>query len=166
MKRSLMVPGSLSSALHTTYFGDPAAPRTISHFIPVGKPAPPRPRRSLALSVLNSSLTSRRGTNARTASYRRPPAYGSTRRGTGAGAGSWCVTGAPPAIDVMRSFSFSGGPACQDHGVEDGGGSPDAAPEAGDVPDLCAGQRWPPLLRPAHTRTRSSKIGRQVAARR
>ena len=42
-------PGSPSSALQTTYFGESGALRMISHFLPVGKPAPPRPRRPLAL---------------------------------------------------------------------------------------------------------------------
>ena len=37
-------PGSPSSALQTTYFSGPGAARTSSHFTPVGKPAPPRPR--------------------------------------------------------------------------------------------------------------------------
>ena len=37
MKRSLMVPGSLSSALQTTYFSVPGALRTASHLNPVGK---------------------------------------------------------------------------------------------------------------------------------
>ena len=46
--RSLNVPGSPSSALHTTYFAPPSCPCAAAarfHFVPVGKPAPPRPRR-------------------------------------------------------------------------------------------------------------------------
>ena len=51
MKRSLMVPGSLSSALQTMYFSLPGAWRTISHLLPVGNPAPPMPRSPLAFRV-------------------------------------------------------------------------------------------------------------------
>ena len=43
--RSLQVPGSDSSALQITYFGFGESFGTNDHFIPVGKPAPPRPRR-------------------------------------------------------------------------------------------------------------------------
>ncbi len=38
-------PGSPSSALQITYFLSPLALRAKPHFTPVGKPAPPRPRR-------------------------------------------------------------------------------------------------------------------------
>src|SRR5882762_7282700 len=50
MKRSLMVPGSLSSALQTTYFTGSGCLRTRSHFMLVGNPAPPMPFSSAALS--------------------------------------------------------------------------------------------------------------------
>jgi hypothetical protein len=40
----LNVPGSLSSALHAMYFGFGVSFRTNCHFMPVGNPAPPRPR--------------------------------------------------------------------------------------------------------------------------
>ena len=55
MWRSLIVPGSLSSALQTMYLSGPGWLRTSSHFMPVGNPAPPRPRRPLALSVAISA---------------------------------------------------------------------------------------------------------------
>ena len=66
MKRSLMVPGSLSSALQTMYLVLPAALRTISHLMPVGKPAPPMPRSPLAFSVAMMLLQSRVSTKRRT----------------------------------------------------------------------------------------------------
>src|SRR6266576_2697290 len=43
--RSLQVPGSDSSALQITYFDFGESFGTNDHFIPVGNPAPPRPRR-------------------------------------------------------------------------------------------------------------------------
>ena len=52
--RSLNVPGSLSSALQTTYFTLPGAPRTADHFFHVGKPAPPMPRSVEVSSFLRS----------------------------------------------------------------------------------------------------------------
>ena len=55
MSRSLNVPGSPSSVLQTTYFA-PGKERGIKlHFNPVGKPAPPRPRKP---EVFTSSITS------------------------------------------------------------------------------------------------------------
>jgi hypothetical protein len=42
--RSAKVPLSPSSALQTMYFWSPGV-RTVFHLMPVGKPAPPRPRR-------------------------------------------------------------------------------------------------------------------------
>ena len=47
MARSLKVPGSPSSAFTTRYLGKLVSLRTKFHFIPVGNPAPPRPRRLL-----------------------------------------------------------------------------------------------------------------------
>ncbi len=43
--RSAKVPLSPSSALQTMYFRSPAVSSTVFHLMPVGKPAPPRPRR-------------------------------------------------------------------------------------------------------------------------
>src|SRR5450830_1136858 len=43
MRRSLKVPGSPSSALHTMYFSSLCSFATMPHFSPVGNPAPPRP---------------------------------------------------------------------------------------------------------------------------
>jgi hypothetical protein len=45
ISRSLNVPGSPSSALTTRYLGKLVSLRTKFHFMPVGNPAPPRPRR-------------------------------------------------------------------------------------------------------------------------
>ena len=59
ISRSLNEPGSDSSALATTYVGLPAASGgwTRLSLRPIGKPAPPRPRR-LALEI--SSMTASR----------------------------------------------------------------------------------------------------------
>src|SRR5688572_12400541 len=58
-RRSLNVPGSPSAALTTTVVGrtSDANDRMVRHFVPVGNPAPPRPRRPDASS--SASTTSR-----------------------------------------------------------------------------------------------------------
>ncbi len=55
-ERSMNAPGSPSSALHSTYFTSPLELAQNSHFTPVGKPPPPRPRRP---EVITSSTISR-----------------------------------------------------------------------------------------------------------
>ena len=55
---SLQVPGSDSSALTTRYFGLGLSCGMKPHFMPVGKPAPPRPRR---LEAFTASTTSAGG---------------------------------------------------------------------------------------------------------
>ena len=42
---SMKAPGSPSSPLQMMYFSSPGERRANFHFMPVGKPAPPRPRR-------------------------------------------------------------------------------------------------------------------------
>ena len=52
---SLQVPGSDSSALTTRYFGFGLSCGMKPHFMPVGKPAPPRPRRPESLTMVMMS---------------------------------------------------------------------------------------------------------------
>src|SRR5258706_4003174 len=77
MKRSLMVPGSLSSALQMTYLTVPGALRTASHLTPVGKPAPPKPLNPAAFKVEIAPSQSRVSTSLRNAPYGCSPLYGS-----------------------------------------------------------------------------------------
>ena len=67
--RSANVPLSPSSALQTMYFCGPAARATVAHLMPVGKPAPPRPRRPE--SVI--SVTIRSGAASAACNPARPP---------------------------------------------------------------------------------------------
>ena len=55
MTRSLKVPGSPSSALQMMYFWSAFSAAQKPHFMPVGKPAPPRPLRSLSRTKSTSS---------------------------------------------------------------------------------------------------------------
>jgi len=51
MTLSLNVPGSPSSALQMMYLRSAFSAAQKFHFMPVGKPAPPRPLRPLSLTV-------------------------------------------------------------------------------------------------------------------
>src|SRR5260370_17314429 len=75
MKRSLMVPGSLSSALHTMYFTGSGCLRTRSHFIDVGKPAPPIPRSSASFRTPTPPSQSFVANRRRTTPYFSPPPH-------------------------------------------------------------------------------------------
>ena len=50
--RSANVPESPSSALQQMNFTDDRASATVFHLMPVGKPAPPRPRRPESLTIV------------------------------------------------------------------------------------------------------------------
>ena len=63
--RSMKAPGSPSSALQIRYFVVPAAPRANFHFLPVGKPPPPRPRNPLDFHDVARLLRSQRAERTR-----------------------------------------------------------------------------------------------------
>ena len=71
--RSMNAPGSPSSALQMMYFTSPSLLRARSHLMPVGKPAPPRPRMPEALI---SSITSSGARLARMSPQRAVPPRG------------------------------------------------------------------------------------------
>ncbi len=54
--RSAKVPLSPSSALHTMYFWSALQPSTVFHLMPVGKPAPPRPRSPESVTAVTISI--------------------------------------------------------------------------------------------------------------
>src|SRR6185503_8889516 len=58
MRRSLKAPGSLSSAFTHMYFGLSVDFGTKPHFVPVGNPAPPRPRspERFTVSMISSGV--------------------------------------------------------------------------------------------------------------
>jgi hypothetical protein len=70
MLRSMNAPGSPSSPLQTRYFRPPfalSALRTRSHLMPVGKPAPPRPRspdRAISATILSGVIVVKAWTTA------------------------------------------------------------------------------------------------------
>jgi len=57
--RSENVPESPSSALQTMYFWSEGALRTVFHFYPGGKAAPPRPRKPESVTSLTISAGDR-----------------------------------------------------------------------------------------------------------
>ena len=80
--RSLKVPGSPSSALHTTTWRSaPGASRHSAHFRPVAKPAPPRPRSFDALDLVEQRRGAARQRRGDAPRRRRSGAPAARRRG-------------------------------------------------------------------------------------
>src|SRR6476659_4726351 len=85
IRRSLNEPGSPSAPLTTTVLGNVVErlAATVRHFVPVGNPAPPRPRNPDASIV---SMTASAPTDVAASSALPPPAAIQTsREGTGSG---------------------------------------------------------------------------------
>src|SRR5918996_3496075 len=144
ISRSLNDPGSDSSAFTTRYVGRPVPLARKLAFLPIGKPAPPRPRRFEAIS----SSTICCGSSPRafaSVSYPPPARYSEScfRSRSSAPARTICLTGTAQLLDdsgdVVRSHGLAVAVVDDDHR------RPAAAPRALDRPqrDLAALGRLP-----------------------
>ena len=96
--RSEKVPESPSSALQTTYFGVAGASAAVFHLMPVGNPAPPRPRRP---DCVTSAITASAPISTARPRPRYPPCAMKSSSDTGS------VT--PARANVRRVCDFSHG---------------------------------------------------------